>query len=116
MITSIAALGAGIYELDHMTMKMTLAAVLQLHGQRDRCAENVLKLDGVVFGQELDLVVEQFAQCFTAVHMAEDERVFEFGLDGNVADRSHDFSLSRRRGHTNRWPSRGEQSIIIADV
>ena len=62
------------------------------------------------------MVVEQFAQCFTAVHMAEDKRVFEFGLDGNIAGRSHDFSLSRRRGHTNRWPSRGEQSIIIADV
>ena len=62
------------------------------------------------------MVVEQFAQYFTAVHMAKDELLLELGLDDNITGRSHDFSLSRRRGHTNRWPSRNEQSIIIADV
>jgi hypothetical protein len=48
--------------------------------------------------------------------MAKDELLLELGLDDNITGRSHDFSLSRRRGHTNRWPSLGEQSIIIADV
>jgi hypothetical protein len=48
--------------------------------------------------------------------MAKDELFLELGLDDNITGRSHDFSLSRRRGHTNRWPSLGEQSIIIADV
>src|SRR5919106_537121 len=93
MVAGIAALGAGIYELDHMAVKMTLATVLQLHCQRDRRAENVLKLDSVVFGQELDMVVEQFAQCFTAMHVAEDERVFEFGLNSNIANHSLDPSM-----------------------
>ena len=38
------------------------------------------------------MVVEQFAQCFAAVHMAKDELLLELGLDDNITGRSHDFS------------------------